>query len=98
MPDELPNRENWSLDPKFDSSGDFYAALRAGEGERHEIAAVCSPMIYTDIEDKIEQIRARLLALEHTLDIFMREYVFLSQKDQRKWQKKVNRQKFPKRS
>jgi hypothetical protein len=67
--------------------------------ERHDIPAVSSPMIYTDIEDKIEQISERLMALEIAMNKFINEYwLQISEKEKRKWRKKIKRLKSPKQS
>ena len=58
-----------SDDPKFDSPDAFYRTMaEATQGERHQIAAVCSPLVYTDVEDKIEQLRARINDLERQME------------------------------
>jgi hypothetical protein len=75
---------------EFNSPTEFYAAL-GRDGERTEIAAVCSPMIYTDIEDKIEQLRVRLNAVEGCFErVFALEFqVATLQKDVEKWRRKA---------
>lgn len=57
-------------DTTFNETDAFWKHVREQTGgDRADIAAINSPMIYTDIEDKIEQLRERMDRIETRQDI-----------------------------
>jgi hypothetical protein len=79
----------------FKSPEEFYQTLAAQAGERTQIPAVSSPMVYTDIEDKIEQLRERILRLEGHIERFQMWYEYCQQEGT--WQKSPKKLKQSKR-
>jgi hypothetical protein len=71
----------------FDTPEQFFKVMAHSVGERHDIDAVSSPLIYTDIEDKIEQLRERINNLETCLSIMTFQLTKLT-KEAPKWRKK----------
>lgn len=80
----------------FNDVDAFWSHVRRSGGDRQKIDAVSSPMVYTDIEDKIDQLRTRMDNIEARLDN-LDSLVTLFMRKEETWQKKRKSSKGQKR-
>jgi hypothetical protein len=84
---------------EFNEVDAFWKHVRdVNGGDRTEIAGVSSPMIYTDIEDKIEQLRERMDRIETRQQIIDNAVMSLFNRSTEEWLAKPKSSKKRKRS